>query len=451
MIFDMFAVISGRQIVAFDDIAIHPPRVRGKSMGFTLIELLVVIAIIGILMAILLPALNMVMEAARRMRCQSNLKQIGIALKAYHSQHDCFPPGLLWAVKPTNNFYIATDTTSIRGARMNGFSSMLPYFEQQALANLYNAEDQWWAASATVAATRIDVFICPSSDDTNFSAPGLASTLGAILGAQTDLTIFGPNHYALNKGVSDAWCIPFMREVITRILPALATTLSGNVVIPAEERGPFDINSLVRDRDILDGSSKTFLVGEAAAGVRWKMCSDSQGSTTSPFPCGNPFSIPATPGTAAKDPATGQFIVYRWGWIVTGVLPYRLESENGVRLAPCSLCCTIWPMNMNPVPSSNIPFDVSNTAGAVFGVTNCRPVYAKDPSGVSQQLGHDSSRLLDNTREGRVGGFHSDHPGGANFLMGDASVNFFSESIDIKMLRGLSTMAGGDQALLPEG
>ena len=87
----------------------------------------------------------------------------------------------------------------------------------------------------------------------------------------------------------------------------------------------------------------------------------------------------------------------------------------------------------------------------VIALANCRPVYQTDPSGVSRQVGHDVSRPLNSTRTGRVSGFHSVHPGGANFLMVDASVNFFSKSMDVRNLRGLSTIAAGDQASLGDG
>lgn len=427
---------------------------RGKR-GFTLIELLVVIAIIGLLVALLLPALSMVMEAARRMRCQSNLKQFGVAMKAYHATHECYPPGILISVPPTNSLAVLNDanTDGNTGFRMNGLSSLLPYFDQKALQELYNTDRNWWNQPVTVATTKVDVYICPSSDSAQVVEPLAADLAG---GGATGPSNFAPAHYVLSKGVSDAWCVPFIREVLLRIAPAEVINglglNKGTPVIPPDERGPFDVNSCTRESDIIDGTSKTFLVGEGASGRKWRMCSDAGtlpgldpningGKTT----CGDPFDV-TKPGNAARLGATGPAAYVRNAWLPTLVMPSDFESKYNL-LFISQLASTVWPVNMNPVSSSYVAFSIENIGlNTIAGLTNCRSVYV---STASIADGH--KRALDTNRTGRVSGFHSDHPGGANFLMADGSVNFITESIDIAQLRGLSSIQGSEPVAPPEG
>jgi len=148
------------------------PRFYKTRRGFTLIELLVVIAIIAILIGLLLPAVQKVREAASRMKCQNNLKQLGLALHNYESANQVFPPG-----------YVANNST-FNGVSDSSEASwcyfILPYLEQDALfktvdyaaARTSNGFGAGSAGTLAMRSTRVSMMSCPSDDPNAIAAFG---------------------------------------------------------------------------------------------------------------------------------------------------------------------------------------------------------------------------------------------------------------------------------------
>jgi prepilin-type N-terminal cleavage/methylation domain-containing protein/prepilin-type processing-associated H-X9-DG protein len=194
--------------------------------GFTLIELLVVIAIVGVLVALLLPAIQSVRESARRTSCSNNLKQLGLALAHYESARKSFPTGAdskIWEDGPTlpQTFY-----------RWSTFAHLTPYLEEKAARNALDFSVPLFTNVAAVVAAQnragvalvIPSFLCP-----------------ADIGTAVD-TGFGPLNYAACTGDGTDGGSPF------------------------QTNGIFYINSKTRLRDITDGLSKTVALAESTLG-----------------------------------------------------------------------------------------------------------------------------------------------------------------------------------------
>jgi prepilin-type N-terminal cleavage/methylation domain-containing protein/prepilin-type processing-associated H-X9-DG protein len=245
---------------------------RPSRIGFTLVELLVVIAIIGVLVALLLPAIQAAREAARRMQCANNLKQIGLAMMNHHDARGAFPAGNLMkgAIGSTTASYTGWTT------------EIMPYSEDQNLRNLYDPKaDVMLPQYKEFRETQIPLYTCPSDFDSALvnpaSGPGKdkvdSGTGGGRGGGGGDLVRFRTSSYRGNSGrTGDLRATWYLGEDI------------GTTQNPIEYRGPlhayvdpsanFNPGTSVTNqtlaalkpepiKNITDGTSNTILVGES--------------------------------------------------------------------------------------------------------------------------------------------------------------------------------------------
>lgn len=220
--------------------------------GFTLVELLVVIAIIGILIGMLLPAVQQVREAARRTACKNNMRQLGLGLHNYESALGEFPPGYQY-INGTDYAAQTGYSVSQQDANHLGYSwgtLILPYLEQQNLYDLIDLKLPVFDPVNQVAReTELAIFICP----TDSWSPGAFVVRDE---SSNPVEQYAAASYCANWG-------PASGVVET---PGDSSDDINLDATPDDSEGPFFRNSKVGFRDLRDGTSNTIALGERTNG-----------------------------------------------------------------------------------------------------------------------------------------------------------------------------------------
>ena len=220
----------------------RPSIFNRKATGLTLVELLVVIAIIGVLVALLLPAIQAAREAARRSQCTNHLKQIGLAIQNFESARKKVPPAYLSGIGHATWLVL-----------------IMPYLEEGNLYDSANVQTIYWGVSPQIVQSPVSAYYCPSRRGSGLSVSGddSAGCSGQVPGALAD--------YALNGGDHQAWIYWYYgtdKNGIARHTRELENNESGYLTGTCPNTKVARWTPQRKIKDITDGTSQTFLVGE---------------------------------------------------------------------------------------------------------------------------------------------------------------------------------------------